>query len=67
MKDKASIISEISDYLGSEGSWELAEEVYEELRSDDRIYYASDYEGLKIREDVDLIGVAGEILDRKNA
>ena len=62
MNDKNGIINEIQAALGSEGSRDLAEQMFDVMRTDDRIYYASDYEGLRIRADVDLIAVAAEIL-----
>jgi hypothetical protein len=61
MKDKNGIINEIQDALGSEGSQELAEQMYDAMRADDRVFYAGDSEGLKIRDGVDLIAVAAEV------
>lgn len=63
MNDKNGIINEIQDLLGSDGSRELAEKMFDVMRADDRVYYAGDYEGLVLREDVDLIEVANEVLD----
>ncbi|BEV15161.1 hypothetical protein HBDW_19490 [Herbaspirillum sp. DW155] len=61
MNTKTNIVNQIRDLLGGEGSLELAEKMFDAMRADDRIYYAGDYEGLVIREDVDLIAVAVEV------
>lgn len=63
MNDKHAIINQIEDALGSEGSHELAERMYDAMRADDRIFYAGNYEGLVIRDDVDLLAVAAEVLN----
>lgn len=59
MNDRNNIISQIQDALGSEGSRELAERVFDILRADDRIVY-DDIVGLQIVENVDLIDVAAQ-------
>jgi len=61
MQDKNGIINQIQDALGPEGSRELADKMFDAMRADDRVYYASDYEGLRLREGVDLIAVAIEV------
>lgn len=60
MNDRNNIVNQIQDALGSEGSRELAERVFDELRADDRIYYA-DQRGLVLRADVDVIEVAAAL------
>lgn len=60
MADRNDIINQIQGMLGSEGSREIADHVFDVLRSDDRIAY-DDIRGLFIREGVDLIGVAAEL------
>lgn len=62
MNSKNDIINQIQDHLGSEGSEDLAEKMYEAMRADNRIFYDGDYKGLQIREDVDLLAVAEEAL-----
>lgn len=61
MSDRNDIINQIQDLLGSEGSREIAEQVFESLRSDERIAYDDD-RGLFIRDGVDLVDVAAELL-----
>lgn len=60
MSDRNNIVNQIQDALGSEGSRELAERVFDELRADDRIYY-DDQRGLVLRADVDVIEVAAAL------
>lgn len=60
MNDRNNIVNQIQDALGSEGSRELAERVFDELRADDRIYY-DDQRGLVLRADVDVIEVAAAL------
>jgi len=68
MNDRNNIENQIQDALGSEGSRELASQIFDHLRADDRIYFAGDYEGLVIAEGVDLIEVAAQLSaqDSKN-
>lgn len=60
MNDRNDIVGQIQSLLGSEGSRELAEQIFDVLRADDRIYY-TDLHGLVLRDDVDLIAVAAGI------
>lgn len=61
MNSRNDIINQIQDLLGSEGSREIAEQVFDALRADDRIAY-DDERGLFIRDGVDLVDVAAELL-----
>lgn len=63
--DKNNVINQIQDGLGSEGSRELAEQMFAAMRVDGRIIY-DDLRGLQIRDGVDLIEVAVEV-ERANA
>jgi hypothetical protein len=67
MHDRNDIINQIQDALGAEGSRELAEQIYDELRADDRIYFNDsaglDRQGLVIRDGVDLVAVAAQVLE----
>lgn len=62
--DRNGIIGQIIDYAGVDR--EHAERIYEALRADDRVYYDDsaglDRQGLVIRDDVDLLAVAAEIV-----
>ena len=58
MNDKNSMIREIQERLSCER--ELAERMFEQLRSEDKIVFGQD--GLSILEDVDLIHEADELL-----
>ena len=55
--DKNIIINEIENLLGSEGTRELAERVFADLRADNRISY-DDPHGLVLDPAVDLVAVA---------
>ena len=61
MQDRNNIVNQIQDGLGAEGSRELAEQVFDVLRADGSIYY-TDADGLVLRDDVDLIAVAADLL-----
>lgn len=64
--DRNGIVNQIMDALGSECERELAERMFDSMRADGWIYYDDtvglDRQGLKIRDDVDLLAVAAEIL-----
>lgn len=60
MNDRNNIVNQIQDLIGPAGSRELAERLFDELRSDERIYW-DDARGLVLRDDVDLAAVAAEI------
>lgn len=62
MNNRNDIVNQIMDGLASEGDIELAEQMFDAMRADDRIYWDGDYRGLVIRDDVDIIAVAEEIL-----
>jgi len=64
MNAKYDFINWIEAELGDGGSKDLAEKVFDRLRSDDRIYY-TDAGGLKLRDNVSLYSVAVEILDEE--
>ena len=57
MNDRNNVINQIQDGLGSEGSRELAEKIFDALRADGTIYW-DDYQGLVLPADVDLIAAA---------
>jgi hypothetical protein len=61
MNDRNDLINTLQDLLGPEGSRELAEQVFDVLRADDRIAY-TDLHGLVLAEGVDVAAVAAEIL-----
>lgn len=60
MNDRNNIVNTLIDHLGSDGSRELAEALFDELRADDRIYW-DDSLGLVLRDDVDLIAEAAKL------
>ena len=60
MNDRNNLVNQIQDLLGGEGSAELANAVFNELRSDDRIYW-DDQRGLVLRDDVDVVDVAARL------
>jgi hypothetical protein len=61
--DRNGIINQIIDYTKTDR--EHAEQIYEHLRADNRIYFDDsvglDRQGLVIRDDVDLLAVAAEV------
>ena len=61
MNDRNTIINTIQDNLGADGSHELAEQVFDLLRADDRIYW-DDSRGLVIRDDVSVFDVAAGLI-----
>ena len=61
MNDRNNVINQIQDGLGSEGSRELAERVFDVLRADNRISYDHAV-GLVLDPGVDLIAVAAELV-----
>lgn len=63
--DRNDIINNIIDLLGDGGSRELAEQVYDNLRADDRIY--ADDQGLHISDGVDLIQEAADAMRLESA
>lgn len=60
MMDKRGLICEIENALGSEGSRDLAERVYDELRRLDLISYDSLY-GLVVADGVDLMKIVEDL------
>lgn len=60
MNDKNSVINRIQDLLGSEGSRELAEAIFDLARDDGTIYWTS--EGLVMSPDIDLDALAAEAM-----
>lgn len=60
MMDKRGLICEIENALGSEGSRDLAERVYDELRWRDLISYDSLY-GLVVADGVDLMKIVADL------
>lgn len=66
MNDRNAMINALQDLIGSEGSRELAEQVFDVLRGDGRISY-NDQHGLVLADDVDVIAVAAEIIDKTGA
>lgn len=60
MNERNDVVNHIQDRLGDAGSREIAEQVFDILRASNRVYW-SDVNGLTIRDDVDLIAVAGSL------
>ncbi len=60
MNDRNNVVNEIENMLGRDGSKELAEKMFDAMRSDGRIYW-DDYTGLTIKEGVDLFSVLEEV------
>jgi hypothetical protein len=67
MNDRKNLLDQLADLLGDGADDEIVDRVYETLRADDRIYY-DDLHGLTLRDDVDVMAVAEQILaDRRAA
>ena len=60
MQDRNNIVNTLMDMLGPDGSRELAEALFDELRADGRIYW-DDARGLVISNDIDLIAEAAKL------
>jgi len=60
MNDRNNVVNEIENALGKDGSKELAERMFDAMRSDGRIYW-DEYTGLTIQGGIDLLAVAVEV------
>jgi uncharacterized protein with ATP-grasp and redox domains len=63
MNTKKAIINKIKDLVADDCTDELAEKMFNVMREDGRVFYANDNDGLMIRDGVDLISVAEEVLN----
>ena len=63
MNSKHNIVDKILELIGNGFERAQAEQMFDVMRCDGRIFYADDYEGFQIRDGVDLIAVAVEVIN----